>query len=558
MTREHLYDAITNVKDALVDEAANPRIPVVKKRANWLKWGSIAAAVVLVLGAGGWWALSHIRFGSSAAGGGGHEDGSTVFMSYAGPVFPLTALEGGEGVTAERRLTYDFSPWIKTWWSNEDEAASRTELTEAQRQEVLKDYNEWYPEGGRWQSSTDLLVTDAYTLQNPTEEDKTVKLLYPFVSSLRDLADNTPALTVDGAASETTLHAGGYSGGFEAPGGSDDTGLLLNLAQLNSWDQYKALLSDGRYLDAALGDFPDLSGLPVIAYKFTDAYGPERDSGAGIPNPSIWANFDLDYDKTLVLSYGFNGGRFDQENGKMMRNFSIEQPGWRGYGVPNFLFVLGEDIQNLTTGGYVTGGTDPDTETLNDGDWGVNVERYETDLESALREIAELMYSIDNWFEDGDGTIRRPDFDLYFGLMKEFLCSYGPLSADSPARYGTGMLEELDFLNVDRVFYLEAEVTIPAGGSVTLTAEMTKEASYDYYCAHTENQDIYGYDMVTKLGSSLDFTSQTARTVNTDGLEIVRQNYGFDWAGGVNEVELDQSVEHYYLEVREAASKNQE
>jgi len=55
---------------------------------------------------------------------------------------------------------------------------------------------------------------------------------------------------------------------------------------------------------------------------------------------------------------------------------------------------------------------------------------------------------------------------------------------------------------------------------------------------------------VTKLGSSLDFTSQTARTVNTEDVEIVRQNYGFDWANGVNEVELDQGVEHYYLEVR--------
>lgn len=549
MTPETLYDALTNVKDALVDEAANPRIAVVKKRANWLKWGSIAAAVVLVLGVGGWWAVSHMHMGSSA-GGGGHEDGSTVFMSYAGPVFPLTALKGGEGVTAERRLTYDFSPWIKTRWSNEDEAASRTWFTDEERQEVLADYNEWFPEGGHYVSSTDLLVTDAYTLENPTEEAKTVTLLYPFVSSLRDLADNTPALTVDGAASETTLHAGGYSGGFQAPGGSDDTGLLLNLAQLNSWEEYKALLSDGRYLDAALGEYPDLSGLPVIVYKFTDAYGPERDYDGGVPNPTIQAGFDLDYDRTTVLTYGFNGGSRDWESGRMIREFFIPQPGWRDYGDPNFLFILGDDIQNLTTGGYVTGGSDPNTKKLDDGSWGVDVERYETDLESALRETAELMYGIDSWFEDGDGTIRRPDFDLYFGLMKEFLYSCGPLSADGPARYGTGMLEELDFLNVDRVFYLEGSVTIPAGGSAEVTAHIRKDASFDYYCAHTENQDIYGYDMVTKLGSSLDFTSQTARTVNTEDVEIVRQNYGFDWANGVNEVELDQSVEHYYLEVR--------
>ena len=48
----------------------------------------------------------------------------------------------------------------------------------------------------------------------------------------------------------------------------------------------------------------------------------------------------------------------------------------------------------------------------------------------------------------------------------------------------------------------------------------------------------------------MDFTTQTAAVMNTEGLEVVRQNYGFDWANGVNAVTLDQSVDHYYLEVR--------
>lgn len=556
MTRENLYDALTNVKDELVEEANEAR--PARKRVNWMKWGSIAAAAVLVAGAGAWWTLSHWHLGASApgsaAGGSGHDDGSTVFMSYAGPVFPLTALEGGEGLTAERHLTYDFSPWIRTWWSNEDEANSRTALTDAERQKVLDNYNEWYPEGGRYLSSTDLLVTDGYTLQNPTGADSTVTLLYPFVSSLQEVTERAPTLTADGKTLNTVLHAGGYSGGFQAPGGSGEEGPLLNLEQLNSWEQYKALLSDGRYLDAALGDYPDLSGTPVIVYKFTDAYAPEvadkdRDK---IPNPTIRAMFGLDYDRTTVLSYGFHGAAWDRENGRMSQSFSIGRPGWGDYGVPNFLYVLGDDIWDLTTGGYVTGGNDKDTPVL-DG-CGVTVERYETDLESALREAAELMYGIGERLNDPD----RPDygdFELYFGLMKELLCSYGALSGKDVARYSSGWLHEMDFAVVDRVFYLETVVTVPAGGSVEVTAHIRKDPSFDHYCAHTENRGIYGYDMVTKLGSSLDFTAQTARTVNTDGLEIVRQNYGFDWANGVNEVELDQNVEHYYLEVRRAGEE---
>lgn len=557
MTREHLYDAITNVKDALADEAR--RSGPAKRRVNWMKRGGIAAVAALVIGAGGWWVMNNVggmNFSpGSQAGGSGHDDGATVFMSYAGPVFPLTTAEGGEGLAAERRLTYDFSPWIRTWWSNEDEADSRTSLTDEERQDVLEFYNEHYPEGGRYRSSTDLLVTDSYTLANPTEEDKTVTLLYPFVSALHELHEQTPVLSADGSELRTVLRAGGYSGGFQAVEGSDDREHLLNLDQLNSWEQYKALLSDGRYLEQALGEYPDLSDTPVIVYKFFDCYGPEPDEKAGYPNPTVRAGFDLDYDRTTVLSYGFHGMRRDSEAGFMSQSFSIPRPYNPWYGEPYYLFVVGDDIQNLTVGYYVTGGNDPDTRTL-DG-CGVSVERYETDLESALRTAAELMYGTNSRFEATDGSIQRPGFEMYFGLMKEFLLSYGLLAEDGVERYHTGWLEEMDFALVDRVFYLEAEVTVPAGGSVAVTARLTKDASYDHYCANTENRDIYGYDMVTRLGTNLEFTVQTAETVNTDAVEIVRQNYGFDWENGVNAVTLDQSVEHYYLEVRRAQTEEQ-
>lgn len=33
-------------------------------------------------------------------------------MSYAGPVFPLTTVEGGEGLTADGTVTYDFRDWM--------------------------------------------------------------------------------------------------------------------------------------------------------------------------------------------------------------------------------------------------------------------------------------------------------------------------------------------------------------------------------------------------------------------------------------------------------------
>ena len=107
-----------------------------------------------------------------------------------------------------------------------------------------------------------------------------------------------------------------------------------------------------------------------------------------------------------------------------------------------------------------------------------------------------------------------------------------------------------DVLVQERVLYLAFPVTVPAGGSVTVSASLWKEPSYDYGCSGSENVGLQGYDLVTALGSTLDFTGQTAALVNTDTIEIVRQNLGFDLENGVTEVSLGLAEPHYYLEIR--------
>ena len=94
------------------------------------------------------------------------------------------------------------------------------------------------------------------------------------------------------------------------------------------------------------------------------------------------------------------------------------------------------------------------------------------------------------------------------------------------------------------------EVTIPAGASVNLAAKLTKQASFDYHCAGTENRGVSGYDAVTALGSNLTFTSQSAKLEDREQIAIVRENFGFDLENGITEVELDLATEHYYLEVK--------
>lgn len=522
MRKEDLFEILGELDGDIVQDARTP----VKKRTARIIWGAAAAtaalALILGLSLGSLWRAANPAHPGSQAGGSGHDNGS-LFMSYAGPVLPLTALEGSDGILARRALTYDFSLWIPVWQSDENG-------------------------GGRYRSSTDLLVTDAYTLTNLTGEEKTLTLLYPFAGTLWDLPEILPTLQADGAALQTVLHAGGYPGGFPADAGSLEETATSDLTRLESWEHYRALLGDGRYQTLALEAFPDLSSTPVTVYRFTDAHGPEPDEKAGIPNPSIQAGFDLDYDKTTVLSYGFNGASWDREAGTMIQEFSIPRPDAPRSDIPCYLFVIGDDIRNLTAGGYVTGGADPDTSPL--PGCSVEVERYETTLESALREAAEWMYDSADYSAPESPEDKKIDFTLYFGLLKEYLLSCGLLSKDGPDGSGSGWLEELNFTHANRVFYLETSVSVPAGGSITVEAKFTKKASYDFYCAHTQNRGVYGYDLATRLGSSLQFAEQTARAVHTDSVEFVRQNYGFDLPGGVTAVTLDPAAEHYYLEVR--------
>ena len=40
----------------------------------------------------------------------------------------------------------------------------------------------------------------------------------------------------------------------------------MNLSYIENWEGYRSLLSDGTYMDRALGDFVNLSDIPVTVY----------------------------------------------------------------------------------------------------------------------------------------------------------------------------------------------------------------------------------------------------------------------------------------------------
>ena len=480
---------------------------VKRPRRRFRPWMGVCAclAVVFLLGVGILTGqLPLLRFGGSA-GAGGHNEGST-FMSYAGPVFPLTLGEENDAITAQRHTTLDFSPWEPVW--------------------VESDARE---EGGYWSRSTDILVTDAYTLTNHSDTDQEVTVYYPFAAALEELAGLIPTLSLDGTELETTLTVGGMWPSYTA----------------GSWEDYRDMLSGGDYMEAALGSLPGPGDIPVIVYEFTDPYGPADREEAS--NPSIRAAMELDYNKTAVLSYGFQGGAYDREAGTMLREYSIPEPRESSYGSSCYLLILGEDVDSLTTGGYVTGGVDPDTPVLENS--GVTVTRYESDLDTMFRTI--LSQALERRLDESDERYVGLDFETCYRVILERFYQSG-LPENLSEWQGTGSLE--DFISesfyIDRVNWVSARITVPAGESLTVEAAFTKASSHDYACSNARNQGISGYDLVTKLGSNLTCTEQTATLEDRGLIEIIRQNFGFDLENGVNTVTLDPGTDRYYLEVR--------
>lgn len=526
MRAERLFRVLGLVDPALVEEALETRGN--RRQSGWKRWAALAACLALVLGAGFGWRVTggfggydRGMSGSSGAdsggagssesnecgeSGGGIEDGIT-FMYYAGPVFPLTTMEDPTGLTAERETTWDFAPGTNR-----------------------------HGETRQWGAE----VTDAYVLRNNTGADITVTALYPFAGTLDNLARTRPSVTVDGGNVEPALYAGPYSGGFQSTFGAE-TADTMNLDTLNSWEEYQVLLEDGRYLEQALGPYP-VPDTPVTVYEFSDFAAPHETWRAATQAVS----FDLDESATQILTYGFNGCEWEEG----FRRYSYFVPdGKRNEPDLKVLVVLGEDIGAYTLEGYQDGGCDPGEEIE-----GVScsVTRRETTLDAVLDRLC--VYYRERYTasraKDQDNAFDVISQEMYRGAVAELMEQYGVLSGAPMDRYAGGRLDDIlaETLSHDRVLYLAFPVSVPAGGSVTVECALWKEPSFDYECSGSENTGLQGYDLVTRLGSSLEFTARRASLANVEAVEIAGQNFSFDLESGVTSVELD--LEHYYLEIR--------
>ena len=314
-----------------------------------------------------------------------------------------------------------------------------------------------------------------------------------------ELGEQLPVVSVDKHQVLPELYAGGYSGGFTGVYGSDNPDGSENILQLDSWEGYKSLMEDGNYQNNAFSPYPELSQ-QVTVYTFTGFQAPEEYDAA-----TQAISFTIDPDKTMIMQYGFNGGEY-REDGFRRFSYFVPRPEQR-HRSTKLLIVIGDDLL-IKLEGYKNGACEAGNELE-----GVSatVTRSVQDLSQVMRQL------IGDFFEQYDSEyVPVVSKDMFLGAVTEFFYQYGLLSESVRDRYQYGMVEDIisETNTLDRVFYLEFPITVPAGGSITITADMHKEPSYDFYCSGSDNKGIQGYDMVTRLGSNLLFARLTAELIS--------------------------------------------
>ena len=415
---------------------------------------------------------------------------ATNFMSNAGPFFPLTLEQAEPALSADREVLLDCAPYAE-------------------------------------ENSAALTVTDRYTIRNDADEDCTVTVLYPFVSSLSDLGTLQPSLTSDGTALKSTFYPGAFPGWFgPASPEPEDAEQRWNIRHAESWTEYQTLLTDSYQADAlAPKALPEQT---VYVYSFTA-------SGETTANAATLAiTVDADSEKTTILTYGINGYGQNEATGQPQYSYFTRAHNQS----PHLLIVLGQDLTGCTMQGYTDGSCEQGKEldTLEG-----TVTRTEMTLAELLRQTAAAQLGAD---ASGD------DVDRLAAAAAELLTQYGVCSAAPAERYSDGMLDAMlqDMEAVQRVCYAAAEVTIPAGGTVCVEAVSRKPHSFDFFGFYNKLVDGYGI-MTTE--SNLTLQNQTAR-LDTHGLvTIYGQNFNFD--GQESTVPLSADTEYYYLNLTAGA-----
>ena len=517
MNRNDIVDSLGRIDEEMIHDVEELRgtgeqevsLELQKTHGSW-RGLALAACLILVF-VSGFGLLKNGLGGMGSSGGGGSDSGGgMIYMEYAGPIMPLTTPDDTKGIEAVRRIDFDFSNYDG----------------------YMTDDSEWYIHHCR--------VRDEYTVTNQSDEDRTLKLYYPFEARLIDRG-LVPDVFVDGEAIDTELIIGPVSAGSGGDEEEDDPTEAINISDMYTWEGVKKLLDEG-YLNRALDtDYPSTDE-KVTVYELSNMRASRRDDSYHYY--SLEANLDLSKIKTLT--YGFDGYEINVDNGYLNLSAPIRVDGEETGVDSAYLILIGGEIDSYILTALTT--DDPDKELVGAA---CNVDHYVSTLDEMISRITDdylERYAKDLASYERNSIALKVSPDIIKGLVAGLLYDNGYLS-DEPLRYIDDITMEEFLLHVmdwKRIIYSGFEVTVPAGSSVDIKLDMIKDPSITY---GGEELDSNGYDMLTRAGSKLDFRTQMASISNAEYIGIVDQNFGFDLEQGVAEVRLDPAEERYYMDI---------
>lgn len=365
------------------------------------------------------------------------------------------------------------------------------------------------------QEARQAAVEDTYTLTNTSDQPQTLSLLYPVETSYWTLMEGAGCqVQVDGAPVEYELLDGAATS-YRLEALPED-----GSRRGRNWEDFVSLLEDGSYLAEALGEIDRLTldlSTPAYTYRF---------SGLTPVDVTLQEGERLDW---AVKCGGWTVGT----------DFYGMEDGWSFADGTQDLYLtsIGGELTDLQYRGH----------TYERGlfDVTATVTIQETTLGTVLEGL--VSERVGGWTEAGSlvmNSVKKDMQDLYEQYGNYFYNGFSNVISAACTNA--------------RIFYLAFEVTVPAGGSRTVSIAQVKAGSHNIdYEECGAAADGYGYDMMTALGSNLNIIETQAALLGYDTIRLRDQNFGFDPQAGITEVTLDPSVSHYYMIVERKEAPEQ-
>lgn len=363
---------------------------------------------------------------------------------------------------------------------------------------------------------TEIILTDGYALTNTAAEAVTVELAYPFQGSLTDEARLFPAITVNGSAITPSLCPS-----VDAKGrlfGADD------------WEDYKAAILEEDYLAEALSEVPGID-TPVTVYHIS---GIRDESTEDVSNKYLALTYTPDPDTTI---WSYNCSDNENEDGTHFITLDVPEEDWQ-WG-ECYLLVIGGDVGSFSQQGHhstfppkqsnqldgISATVEQSTSTFGEMVW-LLAEHYSTAPQ--YDERAEGCASPEMLYRGAMARIGNPDYHI-FSTVHRILSEI----------FGAVLSEEV-------LIYDVFTVTLEPGETASVEITHRRTGSRDHGGMESATE---GYDMATRLGSSLSLETQSASLSGSQYIRITEQNFGFNPDAGILSVSLDPEMERYYLRV---------